>query len=63
VSVGVASRRTKDDSVAQLLDFTDKAMYPAIDRWPLRVLANFDVTPLADERVNVTQINVASYAQ
>jgi diguanylate cyclase (GGDEF)-like protein len=43
VSVGVATRRGKDDNAAQLLSLADKAMYLAKTGGRNRVIANLDV--------------------
>jgi two-component system cell cycle response regulator len=43
VSVGVATRRARDDNAAQLLSLADKAMYLAKTGGRNRVIANFDV--------------------
>ena len=43
VSVGVATRRARDDNAAQLLSLADKAMYLAKSGGRNRVIANLDV--------------------
>jgi diguanylate cyclase (GGDEF)-like protein len=43
VSVGVATRRARDDNAAQLLSLADKAMYLAKTGGRNRVIANLEV--------------------
>jgi PleD family two-component response regulator len=43
VSVGVATRRARDNNAAQLLSLADKAMYLAKSGGRNRVIANLDV--------------------
>jgi two-component system cell cycle response regulator len=43
VSVGVATRRARDDNAAQLLSLADKAMYLAKSGGRNRVIANLEL--------------------